>query len=177
MVTDGYEVYHKLARERQDLKIAGCWSHARRRFSEAVKAAGLPEAGKKTVAYIALQKIAAIYNADNSLADLSPEERLEKRQTLVKPLVEVFFAWLKELHSRIPSRTKTGNGFDYCLKQEPYLRYFLEDGEVPIDNNAAEQAIRPFCVGKKNWLILIRSTGQNPVPSSTALLRQQRRII
>ena len=154
VVTDGYEVYHKLARERQDLKIAGCWSHARRRFSEAVKAAGPPEAGKKTVAYIALQKIAAIYNADNSLADLSPEERLKKRQTLVKPLVEVFFAWLKELHSRIPSRTKTGNGFDYCLKQEPYLRYFLEDGEVPIDNNAAEQAIRPFCVGKKNWLMI-----------------------
>ena len=62
---------------------------------------------------------------------------MKKRQTLVKPLVEDFFAWLKEFHSRIPSRTKTGNGFDYCLKQEPYLRYFLDDGEVPIDNNTA----------------------------------------
>lgn len=153
VVTDGYEVYHKLARERQDLKIAGCWSHARRRFSEAVKAAG-KEAAKKTVAYIALQKIAAIYDADNSLADLSPEERLKKRQTLVRPLVEDYFAWLKELQPRISAKTKTGKGFDYCLKQEPYLRYFLEDGEVPLDNNAAEQAIRPFCIGKKNWVMI-----------------------
>ena len=153
VVTDGYEVYHKLARERPDLKISGCWSHARRRFSEAVKAAG-PEAGKRTVAYQALQRIAQIYQADNGLSDLSAEERVKKRQTLVKPLVEDFFAWLKEFHSRIPSRTKTGNGFDYCLKQAPYLRYFLNDGEVPIDNNAAEQVIRPFCVGKKNWLMI-----------------------
>ena len=101
-----------------------------------MKAAG-PEAGKRTVAYQALQRIAQIYQADNGLSDLSAEERVKKRQTLVKPLVEDFFAWLKEFHSRIPSRTKTGNGFDYCLKQEPYLRYFLNDGEVPIDNNAA----------------------------------------
>ena len=153
VVTDGYEVYHKLARERQDLKIAGCWSHARRRFSEAVKAAG-PEAGKRTVAYLALQRIAEIYSVDNRLADLSPEERLKKRQTLVRPLVEDYFAWLEELNPRIPARTKTGNGFAYCLKQKPYLMYFLEDGEVPIDNNAAEQVIRPFCVGKKNWLMI-----------------------
>jgi transposase len=153
VVTDGYEVYHKLARERQDLKISGCWSHARRRFSEAVKAAG-KTAGKNTLAYIALQKIARIYQADNSLADLSPEERLKKRQTLVRPLVEDYFAWVKEVRPQIAGGSKTAKGFDYCLKQEPYLRYFLEDGEVPIDNNAAEQAIRPFCVGKKNWLMI-----------------------
>jgi transposase len=153
VVTDGYEVYHKLARERQDLKIAGCWSHARRRFNEAVKAVD-PETAKKTVAYRALQKIGRIYDQDNKLSKLTPEERLQKRQVLVKPLVEDYFAWLKEIAPAVSSRTKTGNGINYCLKQEQYLKYFLEDGSVPIDNNAAEQVIRPFCVGKKNWLMI-----------------------
>ena len=152
VVTDGYEVYHKLGRERQDLKIAGCWSHARRRFAEAVKAAG--KQGKKTYAYLILQKIGVIFDVEDQLKGLSAEERLEKRQKLVKPLVEAFFAYLKEYRSVIAEKTKTANGITYCLNQEPYLRYFLEDGEVPVDNNAAERAIRGFCIGKKNWVMI-----------------------
>lgn len=104
---------------------------------------------KKTVAYAALERIALIYAADKMLDGLSPEERVKKRNIQVKPLVDGFFAWLKEYSSAVPAKTKTGNGFRYCLNQEEYLRYFLQDGEVPPDNNTAEQAIRPFCIGKK----------------------------
>ena len=153
LVTDGYQVYHQLANERHDLHISGCWSHARRRFSGAVKAAGDQKA-KTSVASVALEKIAEIYLADNALADMTPEQRLKSRQLTVKPLVEAFFAWLKELYPQIPAKTKTGSGFSYCLNQERYLKYFLQDGEVPIDNNAAEQTIRPFCIGKKNWVMI-----------------------
>ena len=153
VVTDGYQVYHKISKERNDLKISGCWSHARRRFSEAVKAAGQAKA-KHTVAYMALQKIAEISHYEGLFADLSAEDRLRMRQKTVKPLVEAFFAWIREYDSLIDRKTKTGAGFQYCMNQEPYLRYFLEDGEVPMDNNAAEQAIRGFCIGKKNWVMI-----------------------
>lgn len=160
LVTDGYQVYHKLANERQDLKISGCWSHARRRFSEAYKAAG-----EKTtsVAALALAKIQQMYKLEQGLADLTPEDRLKQRQEKLKPLVEAFFAWLKDFNSTgaISPKTKTGIGFAYCLHQEPYLRYFLEDGSVPMDNNAAERTIRPFCIGKKNWVMIDTVNGAN----------------
>ena len=159
VVTDGYQVYHKLAKERQDLNVAGCWSHARRRFSEAYKAAG--SKAKTTVAAIALAKIQEIWKIESSLENLSSEERLKQRQEKIKPLVEAFFAWLKELRNHIPSKTKTGEGFTYCLNQEQYLRYFLKDGDVPMDNNAAERAIRPFCIGKKNWVMIDTINGAN----------------
>ena len=90
-VTDGYQVYHTIENERDDLKIAGCYAHARRRYDEALKA--MPKGSQKgSLAYKALAMIQAIYNADNALKDLPPEERLMKRQLTVKPLVEAYFA-------------------------------------------------------------------------------------
>ena len=68
--------------------------------------------------------------------------------------MEAFFAWICEYDPAIDCTAKTSAGFQYCLNQDPYLRYFLEDGEVPMDNNAAEQAIRGFCIGKKNWVMI-----------------------
>lgn len=152
-VTDGYQVYHTIEKEREDLRIAGCWAHARRRFDEAVKA--LPKANQKSsLAYLALKQIQAIYREDNKLKDRSSEERQQHRQLTVKPLVDAYFAWISQNLLKVPAKSKTANGFAYSLNQEKYLRYFLEDGEVPLDNNAAEQTIRPFCVGKKNWVMI-----------------------
>lgn len=152
-ITDGYQVYHTLEKEREDLKIAGCWAHARRRFDEAVKA--LPKANQKnTLAYLALKQIQAIYREENKLKDISPQERLQYRQLTIKPLVDAYFAWVKQNLTKVPTKSKTANGFTYSINQEQYLRTFLEDGEVPMDNNAAEQSIREFCVGKKNWVII-----------------------
>ena len=94
VVTDGYQVYHSLEKEREDLKIAGCWSHARRRFANVVKALG-KEKAKGTLAYDALKQIAAIYKIEGLLTELSPEERQRQRQLTIKPLVEAFFAWIK----------------------------------------------------------------------------------
>lgn len=152
-VTDGYQVYHTLEREREDLTIAGCWAHSRRRFDEALKA--LPKSSQKSsLAYLALKQIQAIYREDNKLAEMNPAERQKHRQLTVKPLVDAYFAWIGQNLVKVPSKSKTANGFRYSLNQEKYLRYFLEDGEVPLDNNAAEQTIRPFCVGKKNWVMI-----------------------
>lgn len=88
VVTDGYQVYHSLEKEREDLKIAGCWSHARRRFANVVKALG-KEKAKGTLAYDALKQIAAIYKIEDLLTELSSEKRQRWRQFTIKPLVMV----------------------------------------------------------------------------------------
>ena len=152
-VTDGYQVYHMIENEREDLKIAGCWSHARRRFDEAVKA--LPKATRKdSRAYLALTMIQAIYREEKLLKDLPAEERKTRRQLSVRPLVEAYFAWAKETILKVPQKSKTWEGFHYSINQEKYLKVFLDEGEVPMDNNAAEQSIRGFCIGKKNWVMI-----------------------
>ena len=152
-VTDGYQVYHTIADEREDLRIAGCWSHVRRRFDEAVKA--LPGTKQKeSLAYLALTMIQAIYREEKQLKGLPAEERKSRRQLSVRPLVEAYFVWAKEKISKVPQKSKTHKGFSYSINQERYLKVFLEDGEVPMDNNAAEQSIRGFCIGKKNWVMI-----------------------
>ena len=152
-VTDGYQVYHTLEKEREDLRIAGCWAHARRRFDEALQA--LPKDQQKdTIAYLALKQIQAIYREENKLEGMSAQDRLKNRQLTVKPLVDAYFTWVKKNVFAVAAKSKTANGLTYSINQETYLRTFLEDGEVPMDNNAAEQSIRPFCIGKKNWVMI-----------------------
>ena len=152
-VTDGYQVYHTIEGEREDLRIAGCWSHARRRFDEAVGA--LPKQKQKdSRAYLALTMIQAIYREEKQLKGLPAEERKNRRQLSVKPLVEAYFIWVRENLPKVPQKSKTWEGFNYSLNQEKYLKVFLDDGEVPMDNNAAEQSIRGFCIGKKNWVMI-----------------------
>lgn len=152
-VTDGYQVYHTLEKEREDLTIAGCWAHARRRYDEALKA--LPKAEQsKSLAYLALKQIQAIYREEMKLQELEADERQKIRQVVVKPLVEAYFTWIRQNIGKILQKSKTWNGFNYSLNQEKYLKVFLEDGEIPMDNNAAEQSIRSFCIGKKNWVLI-----------------------
>ena len=159
-VTDGYQVYHTLADQNEDLKIAGCWAHARRKFADIVKSLGkenkkVPE----TIAYKALKLIGAIYQADNALTELPPEELLMRRQKDVRPLVEAFFEWARVQMTQVSAQTETGKGLTYCLNQEKYLRVFLEDPQIPLDNNASERAIRPFCVGRHNWHLIDTISG------------------
>lgn len=152
-VTDGYQVYHTVEKEHETLRIAGCWVHARRRFDEALKV--IPkELQKKSAAYPVMKQIQAIYREEGKLKDLPADERLEQRQLVIKPLVEALFAYLKQHQAEVPASKKLGEAFTYILNQEKYLRVFLEDGEVPIDNNASERAIRGFCVGRKNWQMI-----------------------
>lgn len=149
-VTDGYQVYHTLEKEKEDLTIAGCWVHGRRRFDEALKV--LPKEGRnKSTAYLVMKQIQAIYREEEKLQDISAQERLQQRQLVVKPLVDALFVYLKNTQQDIAAKGKLADAYGYMLNQEKYLRVFLEDGEVPIDNNASERAIRGFCIGKKNW--------------------------
>ena len=152
-VTDGYQVYHQMEKEQEDLRIAGCWVHARRKFDEAMNV--LPkEQQKKSDAYLVMKQIQAIYREEGKLKELSADERLEQRQLVVKPLVDALFVYLKKQNPTVPATGQLRKAYTYILNQEKYLRVFLEDGEVPIDNNASERAIRGFCIGKKNWQMI-----------------------
>ena len=152
-VTDGYQVYHQMEKEQEDLRIAGCWVHSRRKFDEAMNV--LPkEQQKKSDSYLVMKQIQVIYREEGKLKELSADERLEQRQLVVKPLVDALFVYLKKQNPTVPATGQLRKAYTYILNQEKYLRVFLEDGEVPIDNNASERAIRGFCIGKKNWQMI-----------------------
>ena len=152
-VTDGYQVYHTLEKEKEDLTIAGCWVHGRRKFEEAL--ATIPAEGKKeSVAWLVMKQIQAIYREEGKLKELPSKERLAQRQVVIRPLVDALFAYLKQKKDQIVVKGKLKAAFTYLLNQEKYLRVFLNDGDVPMDNNASERAIRGFCIGKKNWEVI-----------------------
>ena len=96
-VTDGYQVYHTLEKELEELTIAGCWVHCRRRFDEALKLIS-KSYQKESNAFLLMKQIQAIYREEGKLKDLSSDERLKQRQAVIKPLVDAFFAYLKTIN-------------------------------------------------------------------------------
>ncbi len=159
-VTDGYQVYHTLENEREDLTIAGCWVHMRRRWEDVLST--IPkEQQKKTTSYLIMKHIQAIYREEGKLKELSSADRLNQRQRIIKPMVDAFFAYLKQNEDSFAKTEKVQDALHYALNQEKHLRVFLDYGDVPIDNNASERAIRGFCVGKKNWQMIDTINGAN----------------
>lgn len=159
-VTDGYQVYHTVEKQLEDLTIAGCWVHARRRLDEAQKV--IPEAARKeSMAYLLMKHIQAIYREEGKLKDLASEERLMQRQVIIKPMVDALFMYLKQHEGEVQNKGKLREAYTYLQNQENYLKVFLTDGDVPMDNNASERAIRGFCIGKKNWQVIDTIRGAN----------------
>ncbi len=144
LICDGYDAYNAVT----GTKRCGCWTHTRRRFVEA-----LPKdksAYSTSVAAKAVDFCNRIYHEEELLADLTAEERYEQRLVKVKLLLDAFFSWLEE--QNVSGKGKLAKAVHYALNEKKYLCTFLEDGNIPIDNNRAENAIRPFAVGRKNWL-------------------------
>ena len=158
LVTDGYQVYHSLEKKREGLLVAGCWVHAKRKFAELIKSLD-PNNSDGIIAAEATKRISKIFHLDNKLDDLSKEERLKQRQLIIKPRVDKFFAWAKDAISKVPAEGSTAKGLQYCINQEEFLRVFLDNPDVPMDNNLAEQAIRPFTLGRKNWVTIASTEG------------------
>jgi transposase len=152
LLTDGYEPYAKVA-QALGLVHAGCLAHARRRFEEARKASERAADGH---ARVALDFIRELYLIERPLWDRelprSPEQRLCVRAERSAPVVEKFHAWLEALAPKVLPQSLLGNAVHYTLGQWPKLTTFLKHGEVPLDNNRCENAIRPFVIGRKGWL-------------------------
>ena len=152
LTCDGYQAYHGLP---EQITVTGCMAHARRRFDEALtplKKGFTKEQLKETTAYQAMARIGMLYKIEELLRNQSPEERYAERQKQSKPLLEAFFGWLHTLEGSVNRSSKIGEAVLYALNQEKYLKAYLEDGHLSIDNSAAERAIKNFAIGRRNWL-------------------------
>jgi transposase len=151
LVTDGYEPYDAVAAA-CGLVHAGCHAHVRRKFDEAIKAQPDASSHAKT----ALGFIRELYGIERMLNErdvpVTAEERLAVRRERSRPVVERFHTWLEALAPQVLPEGRLGKAVRYTLGQWPKLVVFLEHGEIPLDNNRCENAIRPFVVGRKGWL-------------------------
>jgi transposase len=160
--TDGYEGYAKVCAE-QSLTAVDCWVHARRKFDEALKAQQLlsPEKQKNSLAAVALAKIQALYRIEREIKSLLPDERQRIRHLRSKPLLRELRTWLDQHIPIVPPRSALGKAMNYANKQWPKLIVYLEDGRLRMDNNLVENAIRPFVIGRKNFLFCDTVNGAN----------------
>lgn len=144
--TDGYEVYHKLP---SNIIVCGCLAHARRKFEEALKA--IPkEQHIGSQALIGKNYCDKLFRIESELKDLSAAERHDKRHELAKPVWEAYLSWLKTVGA-LP-KSALGQAIKYSLNQWSYLQNYLLDGRCEISNNRAERSIKPFVIGRKNFL-------------------------
>lgn len=147
--TDDYAGYNSAAAYRGITQL-GCWAHARRKFVEAQKAnARHNKVGKADMAVNFIRKL---YALEQQIAAQSAKEKYQARQQQARPILEKFRAWLDAtLHSTLP-KGLLGKALAYLDKNWDKLTIYTGDGRLSIDNNPAENAIRPFVVGRKNWL-------------------------
>ena len=145
---DGYQGYHKLP---GNIRVVGCWAHARRKFDEALQT--LPkEMQKDSPAAIGECYCSRLFKLEQAFAELTPEERYEKRLEQAKPVLDVLLSWANEMQMKTAPKSALGRAIHYLLEQWPYLTRYLEDGRLELRNNRAERSIKPFVMGRKNWL-------------------------
>jgi len=152
LVTDGYSAYDALPRVRH----AGCWAHARRKFHEALNAQPKGRTGKAQIGFNLIQKL---FLLEREYQNLRPEDRLSARQSKSQPVVDELRRWLGHSLPQVSPKTLVGKALGYLDSQWPKLTLFLDNGEVPIHNNLAENKIRPFVIGRKNWLFSASTEG------------------
>ena len=147
--TDGYDGYNAVVAA-NGLTHVGCMAHARRRFSDAVKAQGRNK--KRGKAHRGLALIRKLYRVERQARKLTVEERYARRQKHALPITEEMRTWLDEVLPQIVPSSATGKALSYLHSEWDMLIRYLDDGRLEIDNNGAENAIRPFVLGRKNWL-------------------------
>jgi len=155
--TDGYEGYTAIGRE-PGIVHAGCWAHTRRKFDEALrgqprtKKKGKKQPAKQSKARQGLAQIQALYRIEKGLRDATVEERTRVREERSKPIVEGLRTWLNASLGTVPEKSLTGKALHYLATQWPKLVRVFDDGRIPLDTNLVENAIRPFVIGRRNWL-------------------------
>lgn len=148
---DGYAGYNDL-----DAELVGCMAHARRKFVEAQRAQPKGKTGRADWAVLHIQKL---YRIESKIKDTTTEEKLSIRQEKSLPLLNEFKNWLDKTVNQVAPKTAIGKAVAYSLSQWSKLVRFCENGELAIDNNRAERVIKPFVIGRKNWLFSNTSSG------------------
>ena len=145
---DGYHGYHRLP---ENIRVVGCWAHARRKFDEALQTL-LQEKRKDSLAAAGECYCSRLFQLEKSFAELTPEERHAKRLEQEKPVLDALLAWANAASGKAAPKSALGRALHYLLEQWPYLIRYLEDGRLELSNNRAERSIKPFVMGRKNWL-------------------------
>ena len=161
--TDAFRVYKLVAGEEPGITLVGCWAHVRRRFFEATKGSK-----KASAAHEGLGFVRALYRIQNELCalNLTDDEFLRRRREATEPHLEKFRTWLTRKSESVIPKSLLGKAVAYALAEGDALVHYLDHPDLTPDNNAAENAIRPFVVGRKNWgsraARLARDLGQPP---------------
>jgi transposase len=145
---DGYAGYNELS----DVTLVSCWAHARRKFDEALKALPEDKRNKAVAAREGLEFCNRLFAIERELKKATPEERYQIRQVRSRPVLDAFLAWLKKQKTQVLPKSSFGQAVYYCLGQWDKLTAFLQDGRLELDNNRSERSIKPFVIGRKNWL-------------------------
>lgn len=146
VITDGYSGYNNLP----GVTNVYCWAHARRKFRDAI-----PSEVKNvnsTLAKQGLDKIGKLFSIESEIDHLSPDEKVKVRQNKAKPILEEFFDWCDKHQDEVLSKSKISQAFKYALNHRHGLSEYINDGLLPMTNSLDERTIRPFAVGRKNWL-------------------------
>lgn len=162
LMVDGYEGYNAACMKNSITRL-GCWAHARRKFIEAQKAQLKGKTGKADQALAYIQQL---YRVEQSINDKTTDEKYQARQQQSQAILDKLKHWLDKSLPQVPPKTALGKALYYLNAQWPRLINYIQSGDYPIDNNAAENAIRPFVIGRKNWLF---SASQQGATSSANL--------
>ena len=165
---DAYKGYAKLYEPGADgisrFQEAACWAHLRRDFHD------IWTSTKSEIAKEALDRIGALYDVERDIAGQPAEVRLAARQKLSRPKAEAFFLWAEKQRARIPGKSDLAKAFRYCQSRQASFCLFLDDGRIAIDNNAAERALRPIGIGRKNWLFAGADTGAETLARAMTII-------
>jgi len=146
--SDAYSGYKKI--EDEGVVHCGCMAHARRKFTDIVKIIKK----KDTLAHQALLKIAGLYKIEEEIKDLTPEERKRIRNEKAVPILGEYKKWLDTYAGKVPPQSPIGKAIGYSRNNWAELERYLDDGRLEIDNNATERSIKPFALGRRNWLFM-----------------------
>ncbi len=147
--TDGYVGYTGIP----GVTLSGCWAHARRYYTDALSLLSpMMRQSVNTTARQGLFFCDRLFAVERQIAGLSPQERLAARKSKSQPIIDEYHAWLQESRPNVLPQSPTGKAISYSLNQWVKLTEFLNNGSLEISNNRAERAIKPFVIGRKNWL-------------------------
>jgi transposase len=171
--TDGYAAYDGVAKQ-HNLIHCGCLAHARRRFFEAIKALPKAEQTSLTAAHEGVRRIDALYAIEREVKGMKDDERTALREQKAVPQLGALHAWASALVQETLPSGKLGDALDYLLTQWPKLIRYVEHGQLAIDTNLAENAIRPFALGRRNWLFADTVKGAKASASLYSLVQTAR---
>ncbi len=165
---DAYAGFKKLyepdAEGTRRIREAACWAHLRRDFHDVWKATG------SAIAREALDRIGALYDIEREITGKPAELRFKVRQRESRPRADAFHGWLKSQLEHIPGKSDLAKAMRYALRRWPSFTLFLEDGRVAIDNNAAERAVKPVVIGRKNWMFAGSDAGGETLADAMTII-------